>query len=151
MDKKSIIGYILIGIVLIGYFSLNQPSPKDLEAQKHYRDSIAMVEKIKEFEWQKAEQAKLAEIERQKNDTTALFYNVLNGKNETVVLSNNLVNINISTYGSRVTSVSLKDYKNHEGGDIVLFDSNDKLKNRKDDYDYNTLNFTFESKQGYKN
>ena len=71
MDKKSIIGYILIGIVLIGYFSLNQPSPKDLEAQKHYRDSIAMVEKIKEFEWQKAEQAKLAEIERQKNDTTA--------------------------------------------------------------------------------
>ena len=151
MDKKSIIGYILIGIVLIGYFSLNQPSPKDLEAQKHYRDSIAMVEKIKEFEWQKAEQAKLAEIERQKNDTTALFYNVLNGKNETVVLSNNLVNINISTYGSRVTSVSLKDYKNQEGGDIVLFDSNDKLKNRKDDYDYNTLNFTFESKQGYKN
>ena len=50
MDKKSIIGYILIGIVLIGYFSLNQPSAKDIEAQKHYQDSIAFVEKTKEME-----------------------------------------------------------------------------------------------------
>ena len=62
MDKKSIIGYILIGLVLIGYFTLNKPSAKDIEAQKHYQDSIALIEKIQEFEQQQAEQAKLAEI-----------------------------------------------------------------------------------------
>ena len=151
MDKKSIIGYILIGIVLIGYFSLNKPSAKDIEAQKHYQDSIAIIQKIKEIEQQEAELTQLAELAKQKKDSTDLFFNVLNGKNETVVLSNNNVNINISTYGSRVTSVSLKDYKNQEGGDIVLFDSNDRLKSSKDDNGYNTLNFTFESKQGYKN
>ncbi len=151
MDKKSIIGYILIGIVLIGYFSFNQPSAKDIEAQKRYQDSIALVNKIKELEIEQANLIARAEIEKQKEDTADLFYNVLNGKSETVVLSNNLANINISTHGSRVTSVSLKDYKNQEGGNIVLFDSNDKLKNSKDNNDYNTLNFTFESKQGYKN
>ena len=148
MDKRSIIGYILIGIVLIGFFSLNQPSAKDLEAQKHYQDSIALVERIKELEREKTEQAELAEFEKQKSDTTNLFFNVLNGKEETVTLSNNKVNVNISTYGSRVTSVSLKDYKNQNGGDVVLFDSNDKLKNGEKD---NVMNFTFESKQGYKN
>ena len=151
MDKKSIIGYILIGIVLIGYFKLNQPSAKDIEAQRHYQDSIAIVEKVKEFERVKAKQDKLAEIEKQKNDTTDLFFNVLNGKEETVILSNDKVNVNISTLGSRVTSVSLKDYKNQNGGDIVLFDSNDKLKDSKNELGDNTLNFTFESKQGYKN
>ena len=148
MDKRSIIGYILIGVVLISYFALNRPSQADMEAQKHYRDSVAYVEQVKELERQKAEMAELAEFEKQKNDTTDLFFNVLNGKNETVVLSNNNVNINISTLGSRVTSVSLKDYKDQNGGDVVLFDSNDKLKNGKGN---NTLNFTFESKQGYKN
>lgn len=151
MDKKSIIGYILIGIVLIGYFSLNQPNAKDLEAQKHYQDSIAFIEQIKELERQKAEQAELIEMAKQKSDTTDLFFNVLNGKNETITLSNSNVNVNISTLGSRVTSVSLKDYKNQEGGDIVLFDSNDKLKDSKNELGDNTLNFTFESKQGYKN
>lgn len=151
MDKKSIIGYVLIGIVLIGFFRLNQPTPADLEAQKQRQDSIAFVEKIKELEQEKAEQAAIAEIERQKKDTTNFFFNVLNGKNETVVLSNDKVNINISTLGSRVTSVSLKDYKDQNGGDIVLFDSNDKLKNSKNELGDNTLNFTFESKQGYKN
>ena len=151
MDKKSIIGYVLIGIVLIGYFSLNKPSQADLEAQKHRQDSIAFVEKIKELEKEKAEEARLAEIEKQKNDTTDLFFNVLNGKDETVVLSNDKINVNISSYGSRVTSVSLKDYKDQNGGDIVLFDSNDKLKSSNDELGSNALNFTFESKQGYKN
>lgn len=151
MDRKSIIGYVLIGIVLIGYFSLNQPSPADLEAQRQRQDSIAYAEKIKEFEKEKAEEARLAEIEKQKNDTTDIFFNVLNGKNETIVLSNDKINVNISSLGSRVTSVSLKDYKDQNGGDIVLFDSNDKLKGSGNEFGDNTLNFTFESKQGYKN
>ena len=151
MDKRSIIGYILIGIVLIGFFSLNQPSKKDIEAQKHYQDSIALIEKIKEFEQQKAEMAALAEIEKQKKDTADLFFNVLNGEEKTVVLSNSKINVNISTLGSRVTSVSLKDYKNQEGGDVVLFDSKDRIKNSKNNDGDNNLNFTFESKQGYKN
>lgn len=151
MDKKSIIGYILIGIVLIGYFSLNQPSPEDLAAQKHRQDSIEMMERIMELEQEKAEEKKLAEIERQKNDSTDLFFNVLNGKEENVVLSNDKVNVNISSLGSRVTQVSLKDYKDQKGNDIVLFSGSDKLNGSNNIPGDNVMNFTFESKQGYKN
>ncbi|MBQ8337211.1 MAG: membrane protein insertase YidC [Bacteroidaceae bacterium] len=151
MDKKSIIGYVLIGIVLIGYFSLNQPSPEDLAAQKHRQDSIEMMERIMELEQEKAEEKKLAEIERQKNDSTDLFFNVLNGKEENVILSNDKVNVNISSLGSRVTQVSLKDYKDQKGNDIVLFSGSDRLNGSDNVPGDNVMNFTFESKQGYKN
>lgn len=151
MDKKSIIGYVLIGIVLIGYFSLNQPSPEDLAAQKHRQDSIEFIERIKELEKEKAEEKRLAEIERQKSDSTDFFFNVLNGKEENIILHNDKINVNISTLGSRVTSVSLKDYKDQKGGNVVLFSSNDKLKGSNNGLGDNVMEFTFESKQGYKN
>ena len=152
MDKRSIIGYILIGIVLIGYFTLNQPSAEDLAAQKHRQDSIAFIEKVKELELQKAAEKEQAEFEKQKSDTTNILFNVLNGEEKVVTLSNDKVNINISTLGSRVISASLKDYKDRNGNDIVLFADTDKLdandSKRKGD---NVMSFIFEGKQGYKN
>ena len=151
MDKKSIIGYILIGIVLIGYFALNRPSPEDLAAQQHRQDSIAFVEKMKELEQQKANEKELAEFEKQKSDTTNILFNVLNGKEEIVTLSNEKVNINISTLGSRVVSASLKDYKDRNGNDIVLFADTDNLDGNTDTKGDNTMFFVFEGKQGYKN
>ena len=152
MDKKSIIGYILIGIVLIGYFTLNQPSPEDLAAQKHHQDSIAFVEKVKELEQQKAAEKELAEFEKQKNDTTNILFNVLNGEENVVVLSNEKVNVNISTLGSRIVSASLKDYKDRNGNDVVLFADTDKLdENKKGNKGDNAMYFVFEGKQGFKN
>ena len=151
MDKKSIIGYILIGIVLIGYFTLNQPSPEDLAAQQHRQDSIAFVEKVKEMELQKAAEREMAEFEKQKKDTTNILFNVLNGEEKVVTLSNDKVNVNISTLGSRIISASLKDYKDRNGNDIVLFADTDKLDANENEKGYNAMSFIFEGKQGYKN
>ncbi|MBO7301945.1 MAG: membrane protein insertase YidC [Bacteroidaceae bacterium] len=151
MDKKSIIGYILIGIVLIGYFSLNQPSPEDLAAQQHRQDSIAFVEKVKELEQQKAAEKELAEFEKQKSDTTNILFNVLNGEEKVVTLSNDKVDINISTLGSRIVSASLKDYKDRNGNNLVLFSDTDKLDANTDNKGDNAMYFVFEGKQGYKN
>ena len=33
MNKNSIIAYLLIGFVIIGYFVLNQPDPEELKAK----------------------------------------------------------------------------------------------------------------------
>ena len=151
MDKKSIIGYILIGLVLIGYFTLNQPSPEDLAAQQQRQDSIAFVEKMKELELQKANEKELAEFEKQKSDTTNILFNVLNGKEEILSLSNEKVSINISTLGSRIVSASLKDYKDRNGNDIVLFADTDNIAGNTDAKGDNSMFFVFEGKQGYKN
>ena len=38
MDKNTIIGFVLIGIVLFGFSWLNRPTPEQIEAQRRYQD-----------------------------------------------------------------------------------------------------------------
>ena len=75
MDKRSIIGYVLIGIVLIGYFMLNQPSAEDMARQQRYNDSIAIVLKNKEL----AEKAGIspATLAKMKKDGATISSDVL--------------------------------------------------------------------------
>ena len=39
MDKNTLVGFGLIGAVLIGFTFLQRPSEKQLIAQKHFQDS----------------------------------------------------------------------------------------------------------------
>ena len=50
MDKNTIIGFVLIGLVLFGFSWLNRPTPEQIEAQRRYQDSIARIEQIKQNE-----------------------------------------------------------------------------------------------------
>ena len=38
MDKNTIIGFLLIGVVLIVFTWLNQPTPEQIEAQRRMQD-----------------------------------------------------------------------------------------------------------------
>ena len=44
MDKNTIIGFLLIGVVLIAFTWLNKPTPEQVEAQRRMQDSLAQVE-----------------------------------------------------------------------------------------------------------
>ena len=48
MDKNTIIGFLLIGVVLIVFTWLNQPTPEQIEAQRRMQDSIAQIEYAKQ-------------------------------------------------------------------------------------------------------
>ena len=43
MDKNTITGLVLIGILLVGFSFLSRPSEEQIAAQKRYYDSIAVV------------------------------------------------------------------------------------------------------------
>ena len=145
MNKKTILAYVLIGLVIIGYFKLNQKSPEDIQREKARQERIA----------QKKQQEMLAEQERAyrlqqqfesiKNDSTNIFHNIYNGVEKPIVLSNDKASVTISTLGGRITSASLKDYKDQQGNDVVLFDSKDKLKNSRRQGD-NRMAYTFKLK-----
>src|SRR5258706_12614323 len=45
MDKNSVIGLVLIGLLVIGYSIYMQPSPQEVAAMKRQRDSLAAVQK----------------------------------------------------------------------------------------------------------
>lgn len=151
MDKKSIIGYLLMGAVLIGYFYLNQPNPQQIEAQRRYQDSIAAVQYENEQAAMREMQHKEAEIAKQKEDSTSFLFNVSNGKEEFITLANEKLSIRISTLGGRVCSATLADYKNQEGAPVTLFNENDYIEvrnaRRGSEKLYNGLSFTLDGKE----
>ena len=150
MNKKTIIAYVLIGIVIIGFFKINQKSPEDIQKEKARQERIAQ----KKLQDQIIEQERANYLQQQfesiKNDSTSIFHNVYNGVDTPVTLANDKVSITISTLGGRITSATLKEYKNQEGNDVVLFDSKDKRKNSSKQGD-NRMAYTFSFKPEYGN
>ena len=55
MDKNTLIGFLLIGVVLFAFSWFNRPTPEQLEAQRRYQDSIAKIEYAQQLELQKQE------------------------------------------------------------------------------------------------
>ena len=119
MDKNTIIGFILIGIVLFGFSWWNRPTPEQIEAQRRYHDSIALVQqqieqKLKEsVESSPADElASLPDSVRQARlqDAFGTFAQAMTGTEELVTLENDLVEIKLSTKGGRVAYVRLKEY-----------------------------------------
>ena len=147
MNKKSILAYVLIGLVIIGFFKFNQQTPEDIKREKEYNEYIARVEQEKRENEQK-KQAKLeAEFETLKNDTNSAFHNVYNGTDESITLSNDQLDITLSTFGGRITSALLKEYKDQKGNELTLFDSKDKLnanETNKDKPGNNKMAYTFD-------
>ncbi len=131
MDKRTILGFVLIAAVLIGFSWFNQPSKEELAAQAK-QDSIASVVKQKQSEMaqaqkQAAEQKRQSQIEAAANDTTALFHKNLNGKNQDITLKNSKLDLTISTKGATVSKAVIKGFKDRNGNpDVTLFDGKDQ-------------------------
>ena len=150
MDKRSIFAYILIGLVLITYFNFSQPSAEQIQAQKELAEATRR-EELRKDSIVKADETKfLSQID----DNSSLFYNVLKGENKNVTIQNEKVKVDISTYGGRIASVSLKDYEDQNGGNVVIFDSKDKInvtEANKELNGSNTINFFFKSNLADRN
>lgn len=136
MDKNTIIGFLLIGVVLFAFTWLNKPTPEQAEAQRRMQDSIAQVEYAKQLEQQK-EESKEAKADNvlaglpdsvrvaRLQDSFGVFAEAMVGEEGSTVLENNLVEIRITNKGGRVGYVSLKEYDNYQGKPLVLFDEKD--------------------------
>lgn len=125
MNRDTIIGFVLIGLVLIGFSWWNQPSEEEIENYKHQQDSIAAVER------DKAVKKQIAQAEQQTkedsaaiNDTTSLFYSALKGSNQDITLRNSKIDLIISTKGGTPTKAIIKGFEDKDGkADVTLFDS----------------------------
>lgn len=132
MDKKSIIGIILIFLILVVFSVINQPSKEEIEAAKHRHDSIAKVEASKIPEQQQAAETAPLEIIpdsassensiQSKIDEFGVFGSSAIGEEEFYTLENNLVRITFSNKGGRIYTVQLKDYQTHDSLPLILFD-----------------------------
>lgn len=127
MDKNTIIGLVLMGIVLFGYTYWAQPSQEEVEAYQHQQDSIAQVEAKHAAQAKaaaKAEEAKQATLAA---DTAQPFFSAMQGQKHTVTLQNKKLRLDFSTKGATVEKATVKGFKDLNGdADVTLFDEKDQ-------------------------
>ncbi|MBK9400715.1 MAG: membrane protein insertase YidC [Bacteroidetes bacterium] len=142
MDRMSMIGLFLIGLILIGSSIFFAPTEEEMAALKKQQDSIALIEK--EVAAKATAQLKAATMAADSNLATPAFPDSLNadslnalllsdklgvfsaagqGKEEIVSIENEVLKVNLTTKGGRIKSVELKQYKNFEGKPVRLFES----------------------------
>jgi YidC/Oxa1 family membrane protein insertase len=110
MDRNSIIGYTLIGVVLVSFLMFNQPSAEEIEKQEK-----AIKEQVeKEKKAQKAVVAKkeLIQTDSLAKDTAALAK--VAPKIEFFTLENEKLKIQFSTKGGKVSGVTLKEFESYD-------------------------------------
>ena len=137
MDKNTITGLVLMGLLLIGFSWWSQPSSEQ-KAEMMRQDSIAAVMKQKaETNKKNAEAKHLAEQKaKQEADTTALFHEALQGEAQYIVLKNEKLQLTLNTKGGTVTKAVIKGFKDKEGNkDVTLLDEK-----------VHSLNFTLSTK-----
>ena len=131
MNKDTIIGFILIALVLIGFSWWNQPSAEQIEAAKK-QDSI---EAVMKGQAEKAQKEAAAHAVKQQDtvvdsaaiDTTALFRSALNGTSQQVVLKNDKLQLTLDTKGGVIRKAVIKNFKSIDGSnDVTLFDTEDQ-------------------------
>ncbi|MFO7617082.1 MAG: YidC/Oxa1 family insertase periplasmic-domain containing protein, partial [Bacteroidales bacterium] len=133
MDKKSLIGLLLMGALLLGYSILTRPSKEEIERSRRVADSIQQVQLRKQIEAETARYAadtlpivspqEMEEIQRQrKSDELGQFAEAATGEEEFLILENQKIKLRISTKGGRPYSAELKDYQTHDGKPLILFD-----------------------------
>ena len=131
MNRDTIIGFILIAVVLIGFSWYNQPSQEEIDAYQRKQDSIAQVEQDNLVKQQMAEQERKDAAEAAlKGDTTALFHTAMNGESQQVVLENEKVQLTFDTKGGTISRAVVKGFlDSKDSADVVLFEGDDQQMN----------------------
>src|SRR5688500_10946394 len=112
MDRNSVIGFVLLGALLIGYIFWNQKSTETARLEKACVDSIANLNKPKEEQVRPADTATAA-LGDSNRPVAAFGQDALGGETETV-LENDLVKIAFSNKGGIPKTVLLKAFPTSE-------------------------------------
>lgn len=140
MDRKSIIGFVLIAVILVVWMTINSNNTeKENALRKKKEDSIALVnQKARDLEIATAKR-KADSIARLPKDTSAVvlnqdsiaavkkqqvygvFSNAAKGDNTPVVIENEKIRATIFPLGGRIGEVELKGLKTSSGKPLILF------------------------------
>ena len=122
-DLNSLIGFVLLGAIMIWYFYMNQPSPEELERQKteSVQDSIDRTQPdtgepstvATPFDALPADDADSTALAETRNRLGMFAYSstLPSAGDAETVLENDLVRIKVSNKGGQISEVLLKEYK----------------------------------------
>ena len=135
MDKNTLIGFLLIALIIVGFTIWQTPSKEQLEAQQRYNDSVAAVQKAKLEAQQAAYEAQMLHEsilnDSLQHDSAAMAQHVESvygqfavaaaGDNDLLKVENEKAVYTFSSKGGFLYSVELKEYKNQDSLQVCLF------------------------------
>jgi len=135
MDKKTLLGILLIFAVSIGYFYLTAPSKEEILKQRKHQDSLIAVQiKAKndsvllanhKNDTGKVQNAQMPSDTSAKNiilkDNLGEFAQAAQGKDTFYVVETDLLKLYIYNKGGRIGKVELKNYKTFDTLPLILF------------------------------
>jgi len=132
MDKNTVIGFILIFLVVIGFSYLNRPSKEQI-AQQRVQDSLAIAARQTEQDVPTPVANDSLNVTNPSDSAVADrfaslygdFAAMAQGQEEFITLENEFLKIRLSTKGGRVYSAQLKKFVNYEENPLILFDEDE--------------------------
>ena len=138
MDRNTIIGLALIGLILVGYSIFTKPAREAQLEETRRRDSIARLDQIRALEAARQEpapaeaqmdagttqdSAAMQQLSKELGDFAASAVGVA----EEVVLENEVLKLTFSTKGGRPYTVNLKQYQTHDSLPLIIFDGDSTI------------------------
>ncbi len=121
MDRNTVIGFVLLGILLFTYLFLSTKNSHELQVQTLRRnDSIEKVREAQEAVLRKRDSvAKTLVVTK---DSTG-FNAAIGGSEKLLTVENELLKIVFSNKGGQPKQVILKNYKSYDSSSVSLMDS----------------------------
>ena len=130
MDKKSIIGLILIFGIFVGYMWWVSPSKEEMAERQRVHDSLVQVynDSVRVADSLAALQASSdslaasgdsSALQEQKADL-GIFNAAAQGESSLIAISNERMSIQLNTQGAMVNQVMLKDYLTYDSNDLII-------------------------------
>ncbi|NTV84531.1 MAG: membrane protein insertase YidC, partial [Bacteroidales bacterium] len=142
-SKNTIIGFVLIFAILIGYYFLTAPSKEELLEQRRKQDSLMMAQRQRDSVAQLVQAERMVAEEQKKildtlsaagiegegenisllRDQFGSFALAAKGEEKKYFIENDLMKIGLSTLGGKISFIELKNFKTWDGLPLVLMDS----------------------------
>ncbi|MBB3185850.1 membrane protein insertase YidC [Microbacter margulisiae] len=140
MDRNTILGFVFIVLILIGFSWFNRPSESEIAREKHINDSIAALQatnkQLTVSDSLKASQPDSLQLSvtdtAQINSKYGPFAPSAIGKEHLDTIENKVIKLIVSNKGGRIVSVILRNYHSYDSLPVQLFSEKD-----------NVLGFTF--------
>jgi len=139
MDRNTIIGLAIIGLLLVGYSIFTKPAREAQMAERQRLDSIARAEQVRDMAAAQVQNNEALNPQSEaeiKDDSASLkrmaeelgdFATSASGTEEMVVLESDVLKLTFSTLGGRPYTANLKDYQTHDSLPLNLFDGDSTI------------------------
>jgi YidC/Oxa1 family membrane protein insertase len=121
MDRNTIIGFVLLGILLFAYLFISTRNSQELQKQKQlFDDSVSRVKMLQDMA---ARTRDTASNRPAAVDTSVGFNKAISGSEKTLEISNDLLKIVFSNKGGQPKQVELKKFTSYDSGLVRVLDS----------------------------